>query len=56
MDAGYGANTELRTDIATLGLSYVAGILPNTTVWAPGMVPLRAKRWSGQGRPRVDTA
>ncbi|MGY4412362.1 SRSO17 transposase [Bradyrhizobium sp. LB7.1] len=51
MDAGYGANTELRTDIATLGLSYVAGILPTTTVWAPGMVPLRAKRWSGQGRP-----
>jgi SRSO17 transposase len=51
MDAGYGANTELRTDIATLGLSYVAGIVPNTTVWAPGTAPLRAKRWSGQGRP-----
>src|SRR5579863_98828 len=51
MDAGYGANTELRTDIAALGLSYVAGILPNTTVWAPGMAPLRPKRWSGRGRP-----
>ena len=51
MDAGYGANTELRTDIAALGLSYVAGILPNTTVWAPGTAPLRAKRWSGHGRP-----
>lgn len=51
MDAGYGANTELRTDIAMLGLSYVAGLLPNTTVWAPGTAPLRAKRWSGQGRP-----
>src|SRR5665213_3451397 len=51
MDAGYGANTELRTDIAKLGLSYVAGIMPNTTVWAPGTAPLRAKRWSGQGRP-----
>jgi SRSO17 transposase len=51
MDAGYGANTELRTDIAVLGLSYVAGILPNTTVWMPGMAPLPAKTWSGRGRP-----
>jgi len=51
MDAGYGANTDLRTAIAALGLSYVAGILPNTTVWAPGMGPLRPKNWSGQGHP-----
>ena len=51
MDAGYGANTDLRMDIAALGLSYVAGILPNTTVWAPGMAPLRPKTWSGRGRP-----
>ena len=51
MDAGYGANTQLRTDISTLGLTYVAGILPNTTVWAPGTEPLRPKKWSGQGRP-----
>ena len=48
MDAGYGANTDLRTDIAALGLSYVAGILPNTTVWAPGMAPLCPKRWLGR--------
>jgi SRSO17 transposase len=51
MDAGYGANTQLRTDISILGLTYVAGILPNTTVWAPGTEPLRPKKWSGQGRP-----
>jgi SRSO17 transposase len=51
MDAGYGANTDLRTDIATLGLTYVAGILPNTTVWTPGAAPLPPKRWSGHGRP-----
>jgi SRSO17 transposase len=51
MDAGYGANTELRTTIAGLGLTYVAGILPNTTVWAKGKAPLRPKTWSGQGRP-----
>jgi len=51
MDAGYGANTDLRTATTALDLSYVAGILPNTTVWAPGMAPLRAKAWSGRGRP-----
>jgi SRSO17 transposase len=51
MDAGYGANTQLRTDISTLGLIYVAGILPNTTVWAKGTEPLRPKNWSGHGRP-----
>jgi SRSO17 transposase len=51
MDAGYGVNTQLRTDISTLGLTYVAGIPPTTTVWAPGTEPLRPKNWSGQGRP-----
>ena len=51
MDAGYGCNTELRSSISALGLTYVAGILPNTTVWAPGMAPLHPKTWSGRGRP-----
>ena len=51
MDAGYGADTDLRATITTLGLSYVAGIMPNTSVWAPGQAPLPAKTWSGQGRP-----
>ena len=51
MDAGYGANTQLRTGISTLGLTYVAGILPNTTVWAPGTEPQRPKAWTGHGRP-----
>jgi SRSO17 transposase len=51
MDAGYGANTLLRMDISSLGLTYVAGVLPNTTVWAPGTEALRPKNWSGQGRP-----
>ena len=36
---------------ATLGLAYVAGILSNTTVWAPGTGPLPPKKWSGRGRP-----
>jgi SRSO17 transposase len=51
MDAGYGADTGLRANITTLGLSYVAGIMPNTTVWAPGTRPLPPKKWSGCGRP-----
>jgi SRSO17 transposase len=51
MDAGYGAGTELRESIAALDLPYVAGIGPQTTVWAPGQEPLPAKRWSGRGRP-----
>jgi SRSO17 transposase len=51
MDAGYGADTDLRATITTLGLSYVAGIMPNTSVWAPGKGPLPPKNWSGQGRP-----
>src|SRR4051812_33931219 len=33
MDAGYGSDTQLRTDITALGLSYIAGILSNTSVW-----------------------
>ena len=36
MDAGYGTDTDLRTSITELGLSYVAGIQPQTSVWAPG--------------------
>ena len=51
MDAGYGCNTDLRTGVSALGLSYVAGILPNTSVWPSGMGPLPPKKWSGQGRP-----
>jgi len=51
MDAAYGSATWLRTDLGALGLSYIAGILPNTSVWAPGTAPLPAKPWSGRGRP-----
>jgi len=51
MDASYGAETDLRTNITTLGLSYVAGTRPNTTIWPWGMAPLPPTRWSGRGRP-----
>ena len=50
LDAGYGNHTSLRTNISALGLPYVAGILSNTSVWAPGSEPLPPKRWSGRGR------
>jgi SRSO17 transposase len=55
MDAGYGASTELRASIAALELPYVAGILPNTGVWAAGGEPLPPKKWSGRGRPAKRT-
>ena len=42
---------ELRAGITALGLTYVAGILSTTTVWAPGTAPLPPKPWSGRGRP-----
>ena len=51
MDAGYGADTRLRTAITEPGLTYSAGLQPHTTVWPPGQGPLPAKPWSGRGRP-----
>jgi len=36
MDAGYGHDSKLRAGITELGLSYVAGIQPQTLVWKPG--------------------
>jgi SRSO17 transposase len=50
MDAGYGADTDLRDAITALGLTYSAGLLPNTTVWPQGRGPLPPKEWSGRGR------
>src|SRR6202045_3889689 len=45
MDAGYGNNTRLRTEISELGLPYVAGILSNTTVWTASTLdrPIQVK-------------
>jgi SRSO17 transposase len=51
MDAGYGVDTDLRTSVTALGLSYVAGIQSHTTVWAPGTGPRLPKKWPGHGRP-----
>ncbi len=52
MDAGYGPHIDLRTAVTALGLPYVAGILSNATVWAPGTGPLPPKPSTpGRGRP-----
>ena len=51
MDAGYGNDTRLRREVTALSMSYVAGIGPNTSVWAPGMGPLPAPPGKGTGRP-----
>src|SRR5215213_6944137 len=51
MDAGYGADTVLRTGVSALGLTYVAGVQPHTSVWTRTNPPPRVKPWSGRGRP-----
>lgn len=49
-DAGYGDDTDYREGITALGLFYVLGIKPGTTVWAPGTGPLPPKPWAGRGK------
>src|SRR5947208_12315520 len=52
MDAGYGTHIDLRRAVTALGLPYIAGILSNTTVWAPGTRPLPPKPYvPSRGRP-----
>ena len=51
MDAGYGADTALRTGVSALGLTYVAGVQPHTSVWTRTNPPPQVKPWSGRGRP-----
>ena len=48
-DAGYGDDTGYRDGITALGLLYVLGIRPGTTVWPEGTGPLPPKPWSGRG-------
>jgi SRSO17 transposase len=51
MDAGYGADTALRTGVSALGLPYVAAVQPHTSVWTRSNLPPQVKPWSGRGRP-----
>lgn len=50
-DAGYGDETDFRAGVDALGLPYVLGVRPGTTVWPPGTGPLPPAPWSGRGRP-----
>jgi SRSO17 transposase len=51
MDAGYGADTTLRTGVSALGLTYVAGVQPHISVWTRTNPPPQVKPWSGRGQP-----
>lgn len=50
-DAAYGNDNEFRAGLSELQLRYVVGVQGSTTVWEPGVAPLPAKPWTGQGRP-----
>lgn len=50
-DAAYGNDNEFRAGLSELQLLYVVGVQGSTTVWEPGVAPLPAKPWTGQGRP-----
>jgi len=49
MDAAYGNDSRLRTGMTALGLTYVAGVQPNTLVWPSGAGPKR------RGKPLNNT-
>ena len=51
MDAGYGTDTALRTQVNAFGLAYVAGVHPHTSIWTRSNSPPSLKPWSGRGRP-----
>jgi SRSO17 transposase len=50
MDAGYGADTDLRDALTSLGLPYVAGVMGSASFRPAGHVPLPPKPHGGQGR------
>jgi SRSO17 transposase len=50
-DAGYGNDTDFRSGIRKLGLTYAVGIQSTTTVWTDHDQPLPPKRYGGRGRP-----
>lgn len=53
-DAAYGDETAWRDGITALGLPYMVGVRPATTVWALGVEPLPPKPWRGRGaKPKL---
>ena len=49
-DAAYGDETAFRVGVSDLGLRYMLGVRPGTSVWAPGTGALPPLPWSGRGR------
>jgi SRSO17 transposase len=52
-DAGYGHDSKLRTGVTELGRAYVAGIQPQTLVWAPGTRRGRAPKRGRSDAPNA---
>jgi SRSO17 transposase len=50
-DAGYGTDTDFRTELTKLELPYVVGIQSTMTVWRAGQGPKPAPAYRGIGRP-----
>src|SRR3954470_8785701 len=48
-DAAYGIETNFRTALTAVSLSYVLGVQSTLGVWPPGRGPLPPKPWSGKG-------
>jgi SRSO17 transposase len=56
LDAGYGNDAKLRAGITELGLTYVAGIQPQTLVWKPGVRPGRPPKKGRCDAPNATSA
>jgi len=50
-DVAYGNDTKFRAGITAVDLLYMVGVQSSVTVWRPGVQPLPAQPWKGQGRP-----
>lgn len=50
-DAGYGTDTDFRTELTKLKMRYVVGVQSTMTVWTPGQGPKPAPSYNGRGRP-----
>jgi SRSO17 transposase len=51
--AGYGTDTQFRTELTKLEMGYVGGVQSTTTVWQPGAPPKPTPARKGKtGRPR----
>ena len=50
-DAGYGADTQFRSQLTAWKLPYALGVMRSVTVWKPGEQPKPAPKRKATGRP-----